>query len=161
MGVKATQLFGWEHEPSEERATSFGTTTAFGTTTSFGMPTTFGTTMAYRSEDRASQESQFGMSTAPDSWSARRDPAKASDVTLSPLAEKWVDRLPVATQPMQLCLLYPRITNRLALCWPDRVLTAHLFESLFSPKRGGRRGFPPVVLAELSLLRKYSATRAA
>jgi hypothetical protein len=82
------------------------------------------------------------------------------DTVLSPLAEKWVQQLPGPTRPVQLCEHYPRIVNRIALCWPDRVLTAQVFETLFSVKRASRRGFPKAIREELMALRKHSATRA-
>jgi hypothetical protein len=48
---------------------------------------------------------------------------------------------------------YPRVANRLALCWSDKVLTRRLFEELLTDQRGGRRGFPPPVRDELLRLR--------
>jgi len=149
MGVKTTQLFGWEHEPSQERSTSFGLTTSFGSLSTFG-------TIGAR---RAGEESPFKAHTSPDDWAARRGPGSPADAGLSRLAQAWMERLPGPTQPVQLCHLYPRIANRLALCWPDRVLTAQVFDTLFSTKRWGRKGFPRPVLDELVLLRKYSAMR--
>ena len=148
MSIKATQLFGWEHEPAEERLSTFGSTTSFGTT------------IAGRLLGLAGEESPFKHSLNPQNWPARREPLRPIDTVLAPLAEKWVQQLPGPTRPVQLCEHYPRIVNRLALCWPDRILTAQVFETLFSVKRGGRKGFPKAIAEELVALRKYSATRA-
>lgn len=85
------------------------------------------------------------------------------DNTLSMLAEEWRDRSP--RLPVQaLCELYPRIANRIALCWPDQVLTERLLDQLLTDRRGGRKGFPALVYAELvalaSEVRKNKTTRA-
>ena len=149
MSIKATQLFGWEHEPAQERVTTFGSATSFGTT------------IAGRLLGLAGEESPFNRPVSPENWRARRAPLRPVDTALSPLAEKWVLQLPVPTRPVRLCEHYPRIVNRLALCWPDRVLTAQVFETLFSAKRGGRKGFPKAIVEELNALRKHSTTRAA
>ncbi len=149
MRIKTTQLFGWEHEPAEERLSTFGSTTSFGAT------------IAGRLLGLAGEESPFKRPLSPENWLARRQPLRSIDTALSPLAEKWVQQLPGPTRPVQLCEHYPRIVNRIALCWPDRVLTAQVFETLFSVKRGVRRGFPKAIVEELTALRKYSATRVA
>ena len=65
----------------------------------------------------------------------------------------WADDLPTKLRPNELILHYPRVANRLALCWNDRVLSNRLFEDLLLDKRGGRKGFPPLVRAELIRLR--------
>ena len=44
---------------------------------------------------------------------------------------------------------YPHVANRLALCWADKALANRLFEDLLVDKRGGRKGFPSTVRAEL------------
>lgn len=62
-------------------------------------------------------------------------------------------------RPHRLCQLYPRVANRLALCWPDWALTERLFEDLMIDKREGRQGFPREVAAELMRLRRFSAER--
>ena len=150
MSIKATQLFGWEHEPAQERVSTFGSATSFGTT------------IAGRLLGLAGEESPFKRPLSPENWPARREPLRPVDTELSPLAEKWVLQVPSPIRPVQLCEHYPRIVNRIALCWPDRVLTAQVFETLFSLKRGGRRGFPKAIVEELTALRKHSAaTRAA
>ena len=145
--IKTTQLFGWEHEPAQERVSTFGSVTSFGTI------------IAGRSLGLAGHESPFKRPLGPENWPAHREPLSRIDTALSPLAEKWVQQLPASIRPVQLCEHYPRIVNRIALCWPDRPLTAQVFESLFSSKRGGRKGFPKAIAEELTALRKHSATR--
>lgn len=84
---------------------------------------------------------------------ALRDPMGSNAPALSSVADAWAKALPPALRPVQLCSRYPRVANRLALCWPDLGLTMRLFDDLFVDRRGDRRGFPPDVKAELMLLR--------
>jgi hypothetical protein len=88
-----------------------------------------------------------------------RTPLNERDRTLSPLVKPWVATLPVDAKPDFLCLYYPRIVNRIAICWPDVALTIDLFDQFFTDRRGTRRGFPPKALCELSALRKFALRR--
>lgn len=84
----------------------------------------------------------------------QRDPPKAQDLSLSPVADRWLSTLPDACRPEQLTQRYPRIANRIALCWPDRELAEQVFEELVVDRRGARRGFPPSIRQELERLRR-------
>jgi hypothetical protein len=75
------------------------------------------------------------------------------DRTLSTLAKGWRDKLPEGLRPNVLCESYPRIANRIALCWGDPVLTTMVMKDLLSDRRGGRRGFPVAIREELVALR--------
>ena len=86
----------------------------------------------------------------------RADP-NPRDQELSDLAEDWWRRLPPDEQPHALCTRYPRVANRIALCWSDKVLTEQLFGQLIIDRRGGRKGFPREVLVELLKLREFAA----
>jgi hypothetical protein len=81
-----------------------------------------------------------------------RSPPNPRDKQLSDLAKVWVDRLPAAHRPLSLCLQYPRIANRIALCWADQALTEMVFSELLQDRRGNRRGFPAAVNQELLTL---------
>ena len=87
----------------------------------------------------------------------QRSAPNPRDAILSDLARVWIDTLPDHLRPSVLCQHYPRITNRLALCWPDRVLTAKVFDSVLEDRRGDRRGFRLDVSRELVALRDHSA----
>jgi len=101
--------------------------------------------------DRPSSEG-----TATDSdWVHLRAPRRATDMVLSSTAREWLETLPEATRPMQLCTAYPRVANRLARCWNDPASTGQLFDDLLIGKRGKRKGFPGPVAAELLRLRRY------
>jgi hypothetical protein len=83
---------------------------------------------------------------------AMRDPAY-QEQALMPHAIAWAERLPPGLRPQELMRRYPRVANRLALCWNDPVLTNRLLEDLLIDKRGGRQGFPPPVRSELIRIR--------
>jgi hypothetical protein len=80
------------------------------------------------------------------------------DSSLSSLAQAWLDRLAPPLRPFALCERFPRIANRLALCWNDPTLTAMLFRELLTDQRGNRRGYPPEVQRELLNLRDGTST---
>jgi hypothetical protein len=84
-----------------------------------------------------------------------REPANPRDRNLSPVAKRWVVGFPEPLQPHCLAQAYPRVANRLALCWVDPKLRDLLFADLLGGRRNGRQGFPPVVHAELMALRAF------
>lgn len=88
-----------------------------------------------------------------------RQPEREQDRTLSSGAQRWLAALPAEVQPNELCAQYPRVANRLALCWDDPMLAECLFDNLMINRRGKRKGFPPVVGAELLRLREFGASR--
>jgi hypothetical protein len=69
------------------------------------------------------------------------------------LAIAWSICLDREIYPADLIELYPRIANRMALCWHDPVLMGRLLDSLLQDRRGGRKGFPDGVKDELLRLR--------
>ena len=83
-----------------------------------------------------------------------RRPERRQDRELMEHAVLWANGLPSELRPNLLLESYPRVANRLALCWPDKRLTHHLFEDLLVDNRGGRKGFPSPVSAELLQLRR-------
>jgi hypothetical protein len=83
---------------------------------------------------------------------ALRDPSR-QDPTLKPHTVAWAERLPAALRPNELMRRYPRVANRLALCWNDPVLTNRLLEDLLVDRRGGRQGFPAPIRSELIRIR--------
>jgi hypothetical protein len=81
-----------------------------------------------------------------------RSPGNPRDNTLSKVAEEWRTRLSPHFRTSTLCERYPRIANRIALCWSDPVLTLTLLDQLLRDRRGGRKGFAAPVHAELVAL---------
>lgn len=98
----------------------------------------------------------------PDSAGQRlREPPRPQDSMLSGMARQWRAALPVRNRPDHLCTLYPRVANRLALCWGDPALASKVLDDLVVDRRRGRAGFPPDVSQELiylRLLRPVSST---
>lgn len=83
---------------------------------------------------------------------AARSPLSTHDATLSFAAQEWQRALPANLRPQQLCAVYPRVANRLALCWNDLSLVDSVFNELLLDRRGGRAGFPASIAAELMRL---------
>lgn len=74
--------------------------------------------------------------------------------TLLPATNRWLECLAPDVRPKALATQFPRIANRLAAEWanPDGC-RSYLYE-LLTDTRGGRKGFPQDVLADLLALRK-------
>lgn len=89
-------------------------------------------------------------------WSTSRR-AQPAD-TLFPSSVRWLDSLPVDVRPKVLAAGFPRIVNMLARLWPGAMPFTEYLNELLVDKRGGRKGFPLEVLAELHTLREYCAT---
>jgi len=90
----------------------------------------------------------------------QRAPTRPEDRQLSPLAMEWQRRIESHLRVAHLCDAYPRIANRLALCWEDTHLASLALDTYLVDRRDGKRkGFPPAVAAELLHLREYLATR--
>jgi hypothetical protein len=94
-----------------------------------------------------------GTAKEPD-WTRLRGPHRAMDSVLSTIAHDWLETLPEPIRPAELCAAYPRVANRLALCWNDPALTERLLDDLLIGRRGKRKGFPRPVAEELLRLRR-------
>jgi hypothetical protein len=69
-----------------------------------------------------------------------------------PRTLKWAEELPAAVKPVALVRQFPRIANLIAAAWDDLVQFEIYMDSLLTDKRGGRKGFPAGVIAELTAL---------
>ena len=105
-------------------------------------------------------------STAPDpltaartdaDWEKTRGPQREQDMVLSDQVLGWLQLLPQPVRPSALCAHYPRVANRIALCWSDPLLTEQVFDALLLSQRGKRKGFPPAVASEMLRLRAFHA----
>ena len=88
-------------------------------------------------------------------WVRVRAPQRSTDSILSVIARDWLETLPGPIRPAELCSAYPRVANRLALCWNDPALTDRLLDDLLIGRRGKRKGFPRPVAEELLRLRRF------
>lgn len=91
-------------------------------------------------------------------WALVRRSGRQEDAVMSALAVKWLLTLPASVRVDELCARYPRVANRLALCWSDPALAERVFADLMMDRRGMRKGFPPAVCAELTHLREVNAS---
>ena len=105
--------------------------------------------------DRSLGEKRTGRLKHDDGPRIKRSDPNPRDARLSPVATVWLVRLSDELRPLALCDRYPRIANRLAICWEDPQLTALVFRELLEDRRGNRRGFPPDVKRELITLRDH------
>lgn len=88
----------------------------------------------------------------PANWSERRRPQRPSDRALTGAAVDWVMSLPPGLRPQKLSMQYPRVANQLADLWPDTRAVRMALEELLIDRRGGRRGLPEPVQAEVQML---------
>ncbi len=75
-----------------------------------------------------------------------------------PRTLKWAGELPPRVRPVALMRRFPRIANLIAANWNDLVQLEIYMDSLLTDKRGGRKGFPSEVIAELGALDIYRHT---
>ena len=90
-------------------------------------------------------------------WEQARTPQREQDLVLTDQVLGWLQMLPQPVRPSELCAHFPRVANRIALCWSDPLLTEQVFDALLLSQRGKRRGFPPRVAAEMLRLRAFHA----
>jgi hypothetical protein len=93
--------------------------------------------------------------TAQPDWKRVRRQQRREDQVLLASTYAWLKTLPYDVRPVELCSRYPRVGNRLALCWRDGAQTERLFDELLLDRRGTRKGFPPPVAEELLRLRRF------
>lgn len=106
-----------------------------------------------RRTDRIVERSQQDLARdKADAMRMLRGTGNPRDTTPSKLAEEWRNSLLPRLKTSELCERYPRIANRIALCWSDQALTRRLLDDLLRDRRGGREGFPAAVHAELVAL---------
>jgi len=84
-----------------------------------------------------------------------REEPRDIDRRLTARAIEWIATLPPRVRPDALATEFPRLTNRLALCWSDPELRFQVLDSLLVDRRGGRGGFPPDVLRDLLKLHEW------
>jgi hypothetical protein len=150
--IKTSQLFGWEQEPAGERPSEFVPSRLSGFAALSGLGPFDPIARASAPPPRRSPLM------APE---AERAPPSDGDKTLSRLVPPWCESLAPEARPNYLCAHFPRIANRLALCWADPALAVKLLDEFFLDRRGTRRGFPPKAMAELRSLRQVAARKIA
>ncbi len=93
--------------------------------------------------------------TNPGEWAKRRRPASPADRALTGETIEWMLGLPEAIRPEQLAARMPRLANQIAAAWNDRLRCASALRALTIDDRGGRRGLPIDILAEVQFLHRH------
>jgi len=88
-------------------------------------------------------------------WHLLRKPSRACDEAVTGTTRRWLRELPPRRRPLRLCAQFPRVANRIAWHWADFERSTEVLEDLLTDRRGGRRGFPPVVARELQGLCEF------
>ena len=71
----------------------------------------------------------------------------------------WMDKLPDGLRPIELTHTYPRIAAQIMTEWNKPPLICEYLHALIFDKRGGRRGFPSSVGAEILYLYRFILIR--
>jgi hypothetical protein len=95
----------------------------------------------------------------PNYWEHRRRGALPSDRALTGAAMDWIVALPPPIRPHTTCEQFPRVANAIADSWEDVPLCTRVLDHMLHDYRGGRRGFPATVQAELSTLMQHQQRR--
>jgi hypothetical protein len=93
--------------------------------------------------------------TTPGFWDHKRRSARPSDRALTGTAMDWVVALPPPIRPHTTCEQFPRVVNAIADSWGDAPLCVRVLDHMIHDYRGGRRGFPAAVQAELAMLMRH------
>lgn len=73
----------------------------------------------------------------------------------------WLAEFEKGARPEVLARKYPRIANKLAELWKRPTQCERYLDDLLLDNRGGRKGFPPDVAAEITALKMYFITHVA
>lgn len=87
-------------------------------------------------------------------WSESRQAPDPVNLSLTPVALRWLAQVPREVRPLELFAIYPRIGNQLAALGNAAAVSAFVAELLID-KRGDRQGFPGGIAVELSRLQEY------
>ena len=96
---------------------------------------------------------------AEEQWRRRRRLPRECDLALNGTTRIWLKHLPARQRPLRLCIEYPRVANRVAWCWRDPGLSETVLADLLVDRRGGRLGFPTVIVRELQRLQAFNLRR--
>lgn len=97
---------------------------------------------------------------AREGWESRRRAPLPTDRAMTGAAMDWVIHLPPSLRPHAACEQFPRVVNAIAASWHDVPFGLRVIEHMINDYRGGRRGFPPAVKAELQALYQHQRSRA-
>jgi hypothetical protein len=90
-------------------------------------------------------------------WERRRRPLSPVDKALTGEAITWMLSLPESVRPEHLAERMPRLANQIAAAWNDKARCLGALRALTVDDRGGRRGLPVAVLADVRGLQQFLA----
>jgi hypothetical protein len=93
-------------------------------------------------------------------WTGERRKPLPSDRALTGESMDWVIGLPATLRPHATCEQFPRVVNAIAASWDNLTFSLQVLEHMIHDYRGGRRGFPAAVQAELDALFRHQQSRA-
>jgi hypothetical protein len=88
-------------------------------------------------------------------WASLRRKPLPSDRALTGEALDWIIALPASLRPHATSEQFPRVVNAIAASWSDRPYSLQVIDHMINDYRGGRRGFPVAVQAELRALYEH------
>ena len=97
--------------------------------------------------------------TTPGYWEHKRRGQLPSDRALTGTAMDWIVALPPTIRPHTTSEQFPRVVNAIAESWDDVPLCMRVLDHMINDYRGGRRGFPATVQAELGALMRHQQQR--
>jgi hypothetical protein len=104
----------------------------------------------------ALEEQDAAVPAAPEkNWSAVRHSNAEEPVRVTKEVMAWLSNLPPEVRPRALANQYPRIFNKIAELWGRPLLCEKYLDELLMDERGTRKGFPPDVAAELTVLKTH------
>ncbi|MGZ3157758.1 MAG: hypothetical protein ACXU7D_00825 [Burkholderiaceae bacterium] len=104
----------------------------------------------------AMEESDAAVPTAPSkNWSSVRYSTGEEQVKVTKEVMAWLAQLPPEVRPRALAIQYPRIFNKIAELWARPLLCEKYLDELLMDERGTRKGFPPDVATELTVLKTH------
>jgi hypothetical protein len=92
-------------------------------------------------------------------WHEKRRKPLPADRALTGEAMDWVVSLPPSLRPQATCEQFPRVVNAMAASWTDLQFSLQVIDHMVNDYRGGRRGFPANVQAELKALFDHQRAR--
>ena len=98
---------------------------------------------------------QYARPVDPGDWEKRRRQPSPADRALTGETMAWMMGLPEPFRPEQLAARMPRLANQIATAWIDRLRCANALHALTIDDRGGRRGLPTDILAEVKALHRH------
>lgn len=86
-------------------------------------------------------------------WSPQRHTQSSGEVNVTKDVMAWLSKLPPEVRPRALAVQFPRIFNKIAALWAFPLQCEDLLNELLLDERGTRKGFPPDVAQELTMLK--------